>query len=560
MSAKRTNQREKCSELETLLEQERARVKYYQKIAQATGGKGLREIDKLSRIIADGKQTERALSESEEKYRTVLEASPDSVVVYDMEGEVIYLNPAFTRVFGWTLEELAGKTIGNVPEENQPETRMMIDKVMAGEAFSGIQSRRYTKGGSIVHVSISAAVYRDREGTPMGSVFNLRDITEQKKLEARLQQAQKMEAVGTLAGGIAHDFNNLLMAVQGNVSLMLFNVKPSHPYYERLKSIEKQIERGAKLTSQLLGYARRGKYEVKPISLNRLVEETADAFGRTKKEITIRRALAQDLFAMEADEGQIEQILLNLYVNAADAMPGGGQLVLKTRNATHEEITNKPYEVKPGNYVLLTVTDAGTGIDKATQQRIFEPFFTTKEMGRGTGLGLASVYGIVKGHGGYIDVNSRKGRGTTFSIYLPASEKRVSKPVKGSEQVIKGSETILLVDDEETVLDLGAQMLEQLGYTVIEAKGGAEAIEIYKTRRDDIDLVMLDMIMPEISGGEVCVAIKEINPQVRVLLSSGYSIEGQASAILKRGCDGFIQKPFSVERLSMSVGEILGKK
>jgi CheY-like chemotaxis protein len=369
-----------------------------------------------------------------------------------------------------------------------------------------------------------------------------------------------MEAVGTLAGGIAHDFNNLLMAIQGNVSLMLFNVNPSHPYYERLKSIEKQIERGAKLTSQLLGYARRGKYEVKPIDLNRLVEETADTFGRTKKEIIIRREPAQDLFAIEADEGQIEQILLNLYVNAADAMPGGGQLVLKTRNATHEEIKDKPYEVKPGNYVLLTVTDAGTGIDKATQKRIFEPFFTTKEMGRGTGLGLASVYGIVKGHGGYIEVDSRKGRGTTFSIYLPASEKRVSKPVKGGEQVIKGTETILLVDDEEAVLDLGAQMLEQLGYTVIEARGGAEAIEIYKTRRGSIDLVMLDMIMPEISGGDVCVAIKEINPQVRVLLSSGYSIEGQACTILKRGCDGFIQKPFSVEQLSMSVGKILGEK
>jgi len=201
MSVKKTNRREECSELETLLEQERARVKYYQKIAQATGGKSLREIDKLSRIIAEGKQTERALRESEEKYRTVLEASPDSVVVYDMEGKVIYLNPAFTRVFGWTLEDLSGKTIDHVPEENRPETRMMIDKVLAGEAFSGIQSRRYTKGGSIVHVSISAAVYRDREGTPMGSIFNLRDITEQKKLEVRSTTTGPEDGGGGNPGG-----------------------------------------------------------------------------------------------------------------------------------------------------------------------------------------------------------------------------------------------------------------------------------------------------------------------------------------------------------------------
>ena len=462
MPHKQVDWPKKCSELEVLLKEERARVRYYQDIALEAEEKRLREVDELSRIIANSKRPDRALGESEEKYRTVVEASPD---------------PA------------------------------------------------------------------------------------RKKLEAQLQQAQKMQAIGTLAGGIAHDFNNLLMAIQGNASLMLIDVDPSQPHYERLRNIEKQVERGAKLTSQLLGYARRGKYEVKPIDLNRLVEETVETFGRTKKEITIRSELAPDLFAIEANEGQIQQVLFNLYVNAADAMPvpGGGHLIIKTRNATHEDMKDKPYEVKPGKYALLIVTDTGTGMDKKIQERIFEPFFTTKEMGQGTGLGLASVYGIVKSHGGYIDVISRKGHGTTFNVYLPASEEKLDKPVKPGDRIIKGTETILLVDDEEPVLDMGANMLKQLGYTVIRAKSGAEAIEIYETNKHRIDLVVLDMIMPEISGGEVYDRIKEINPNVKGLLSSGYSIEGQATRILERGCDGFIQKPFTEKQLSLSVRRILDK-
>ena len=288
-----------------------------------------------------------------------------------------------------------------------------------------------------------------------------------------------------------------------------------------------------------------------------MVEETADTFGSTKKEIIIRREPAQDRFAIEADEGQIEQILLNLYVNAADAMPGGGQLVLKTRNATHEEIKDKPYEVKPGNYVLLTVTDGGTGIDKETQERIFEPFFTTKEMGRGTGLGLASVYGIVKGHGGYIDVDSRKGQGTTFSICLPALDKEAAEEKLIHEKIERGHETLLLLDDEAMILDVGQEILKELGYAVLIARGGKEAIEIYEENKDTVDVVILDMIMPGMGGGETYDRLKKISPDIKVLLSSGYSIDGQAQEILDRGCDGFIQKPFNVKELSQEVRKIL---
>jgi PAS domain S-box-containing protein len=510
--------------------------------------------------IAERKQAEEALQESEERYRTVLEASPDLVVVYNMEGQVVYINPAFTKVFGWTSEELLGGKIDYIPEDNWPETQMMIDKVLAGKNFSGIESRRYTKQGNIVDVTISAAIYLDRDGNPAGSIHVLRDITERKRLEAQLQYAQKIEAVGTLAGGVAHDFNNLLMGIQGNVSLMLMGMDPARPDYERLKNIEKQIQSGARLTSHLLGYARKGKYEVKPLDLNQLVDETSDTFGRTKKEITIRQELAEELFAIEADPAQIEQVLLNLYVNAADAMPGGGELIVKTVNVTHQDMRGKLYEPKRGSYVLLTVTDTGTGMYQKTMGRIFDPFFTTKEMGRGTGLGLASAYGIIKGHGGYIDVDSKRGRGTTFSIYLPASEKTVQEDAKTPVRFIRGTGTVLLVDDEEAVLEVGQELLEAMGYTVLTAKDGKEAIEVYRKNRNNIDIVVLDVVMPRTGGGEAYDRMKEINPDIKVLLSSGFSIDGEASEILERGCNSFIQKPFTMKELSGEIGAILRKE
>jgi len=391
-------------------------------------------------------------------------------------------------------------------------------------------------------------------------IVTYEDITEKKLLESQLLQARKMEAIGTLAGGIAHNFNNLLMGIQGNTSLMILDTNANHPHYERLTNIEKSVQSGSKLTSQLLGYARGGRYEVKPISINHIITDTSATFSMTRKDITLHQDLEHTLSGVKADQGQIEQIILNIYVNAAEAMPHGGELFITTRNISHTDIKKKSYTIKPGNYILLTIRDTGTGMDKATQAKVFDPFFTTKGLAKGTGLGLASVYGIIKAHGGYIDVESHKGHGTTFFIYLPASTETIGEEIQIPGVIEKGKETILLVDDEEIILDVGEALLTSLGYTVLTAHGGKEALEIVRTTLPSSppDLVILDMIMPSMGGGETYDRMKELHPTIKVLLSSGYSINGQAKEILKRGCDGFIQKPFTLGEVSKAIREVLG--
>lgn len=515
----------------------------------------------VARDITERKRIEDALKQSEEKYRIVLEANPDPVVVYDMEGKVTYFNMAFTNVFGWTLEECFGKSMDVfVPTDAWPETRMMINKVLSGENFSGIETRRYTKEGNIIPVGISGAIYRDKNGNPMGSVINLRDISEQKELEMQFQQAQKMDAIGTLAGGIAHDFNNLLMGIQGCTSLMSFDIDSNNPNFEYLNRIENYIKNASSLTKQLLGFARRGKYEIKPTDVNDIVNKSSEMFGRTKKEITIHKKFHPDIWTVEVDQPQIEQVLLNLYVNAWQAMSGTGDLYLQTENIILNDNDVKPYGLNSGRYVKISVTDTGVGIDENIQHRIFDPFFTTKEVSRGTGLGLASVYGIIKNHSGMINANSKKGEGATFNIFLPASEKKIFKEKMIQKEILMGSETVLLVDDEDMILDVGRDLLEKLGYEVLTVKSGIEAIEIYRTNQKKIDIVILDMVMPKMGGGDTYEKLRDIDPAVKVLLSSGYSIDGQASKILSRGCDGFIQKPFDIKSLSLEIRKILDNK
>jgi len=508
--------------------------------------------------VTEREQAREALVRAKDNWENTFNSINDMVMLLDNEHRIVHVNRATTEGFNTTKESLVGKKCYEaVHGQRHPikECPLIITTRTLKPSTREIAIARI--GRTCI---CSTSPIFDGEGKLTGYTHSLKDLTEWKHLEAQLQQAQKMEAIGTLAGGIAHDFNNLLMGIQGNVSLVLMDMDLTHPYYERLKNIEKQVQSGARLTSHLLGYARKGRYEVSPINLNQLVEEAAYNFGRARKEITIHLDLAEDLYAIEADPGQIEQVLLNLGVNAADAMPAGGDLTLKTANVTHKDMKGQLYEPKPGNYVLLAITDTGAGMDKKTMQRIFEPFFTTKELGHGTGLGLASVYGIMKGHGGYIDVESKKEQGTTFSIYLPASEKEIREIVKTADEIIKGTETVLLVDDEEAVLEVGKALLEAMGYRVLIAKDGKEAVQVYKKNRNEIDIVILDMVMPKMGGGEAYDRMKEIDPDIKVLLSSGFSIDGEAGEILERGCNGFIQKPFNMRELSGKIRGILDKK
>jgi len=498
----------------------------------------------------------KELISSQKHFETILEGMSEGILELTSKAKVVYCNPAATSLLGVPEEKLLAS---DFTEFFGKTDRQRLTKLLDGY---NQRPKTIAEDSPVIfgerQLTIKTLPVKD-EGSET-TVVILNDISLRKNMEAKLLQVQKMEAIGTLAGGIAHDFNNLLMGMQGYVSLMLMDLEASHPHYKNLKGIEGQVESGAELTRHLLDFARGGKYKVKSTDINKLVQKTSEMFGRTKKEINIHAQYQEDIWTVEVDQGQIKQALLNLYVNAWQAMPEGGELRLQTKNTSLDENHVKPFKTGPGNYVEISVGDTGTGMDEKTKKRIFEPFFTTKKMGRGTGLGLASVYGIIKNHGGFINVNSEIGKGTTFDIYLPATEKAIVTKEELSAEVQKGSGTILLVDDEKVIIDVAAEILKTLGYKVILAGSGREAIEIFgdtSCSASAPDLIILDMIMPEMGGGTTYDKLKEIDPNVKVLLSSGYNIDGQATEILKRGCDGFIQKPFNISELSQSIKRVL---
>ena len=334
----------------------------------------------------------------------------------------------------------------------------------------------------------------------------------------------------------------------------------THPFYDRLKIMEDYVHRGSNLTRQLLGFARGGKYEVRSTDLGKFVLRSAEMFGRTKKEISIHHKIGNSLWHVDIDRGQMDQVLLNLFVNAWQAMPDGGNLSISVENVELSKKDITALHATQKRFVKLTVSDTGIGMDENTKSRIFEPFFSTKERGRNTGMGLASVYGIIKNHGGYVNVDSKPAAGTSFTIYLPASDNKAEDEPKKDTRIHKGVETILLIDDEQMIIEITSKMLEKLGYKVLTATSGKQGIDIFQNSRKKIDLVILDMIMPGLSGKEAFDILRQKNPTVKVLLSSGFSVDSQAKDIMAAGCKGFIQKPFTMAQLSRKLREILDHK
>jgi PAS domain S-box-containing protein len=512
----------------------------------------------ISRDITSRHQSEIALQESEARFRDMAELLPETIFETDLEGHLTYANKSGFNHFQFTPEDLEkGLCVeAIIAPSHHARLKANASRILAGEDLGLNEYTALRKDGSRFPVMArSAAIVK--EGRPAGLRGFLIDISDRKRLEVQFQQAQRMESIGTLAGGIAHDFNNLLMGIQGRAQLLQRGVDMATPQMEHLQSILDHVHSATGLTGQLLGFARAGKYDPKATDLNALIEKTVDMFGRTRKELRIHQNLAGDLMAVMVDRNQIEQVLLNLLVNAWQAMPEGGDITVETHNVAQSEKEMRTDNLAPGDYAAITVSDTGVGMDAATRERIFEPFFTTKPRGRGTGLGLASAYGIIRNHNGVIRVTSSPGNGTAFTILLPAAEDEPASDIAPMQEITPGTETVLLVDDEEMILAVAADMLKTLGYRVISARGGQAALSLYVEKGKQIDLVLLDLIMPDRSGKETFAQLKALNPQVRVLLSSGYSIDGEAAAIMQQGCGGFIQKPFDLKQLSNKLREVL---
>lgn len=531
----------------------------------------LDENGELSRVIEHlrditrEKAAESELKEAHERLTTILDSIEAHIYVADIESHrILFINRKMKEDFQRDLvgsicyEAFRGET---KPCDHCTNPRLLDASgapcgVIVWEASNPITGRWYLNcdrairwvDGHMVRLQIATDITQTKKFEQ-----------ERTRMEMQLQQAQKFEAIGTLAGGIAHDFNNLLMGIQGRASLMMIELAPPHPHLEHLHAIEEYIRSATDLTKQLLGFARGGKYQVTPFDINELLLTSASMFGRTKKEIRVHTQCQGAPLVVEADRGQIEQVLLNMFVNSWQAMPEGGELCLETKAVELDEAFCRPHQIPAGRYVRVTVADTGIGMSAATRQRVFDPFFTTKEKGRGTGLGLASAYGITKNHGGLITVESEEGHGATFTVYLPASDKEIGPEISLQGTLLKGWETILLVDDEDMILDVGRCMLEKLGYRVLPARGGQEAVEALGRANHDIQLVILDLIMPEMDGGKTFDRLRAIRPDLRVLLSSGYALDRQAEEIMRRGCNGFIQKPFTISELSNKVRAILDR-
>ncbi|MBW1989041.1 MAG: PAS domain S-box protein [Deltaproteobacteria bacterium] len=515
-----------------------------------------------ARDVTHLKRAQKDLEERERLRNSILQSVSDGIFTLDENFHYLLFNRAMEDITG--LERGRAVNSGKTPWELFPAlagqgARNLFLRAMSGEKVQNEAS--YPHRGRDTRRTLETYLpLWSAGGRITGIVGVVRDVTrelelekERRKLENMLSTAQRLEAIGTLAGGTAHNFNNLLMGISGNTTLARLSLDENHPAQEKLEKVEKLVASGSALTAQLLGYASQGSYGKAPCSLNELVTETASTFLESVANVRLEMDLEPDLSPVLADAGQMEQVLLNLYVNAVEAMPDGGTLTIRTENTDHTPMAGRHYDAKPGAYVRLSVTDTGVGMDSEALERIFEPFFTTKGMSHGTGLGLASAYGIVKGHGGYIHADSTVGKGSCFEIFLPVAAPQAEAPPRPA---LRGPRKILVVDDDRTILDATGSMLRKMGFSFLAAENAAEALEILAAH-PDADLILLDLILPDMAAADAFAAIKRHNPSVRVVLTSGWSLDHRSRQLLDSGCDGFLQKPFTMAALEEKIRQAL---
>jgi|CXWL01.1.fsa_nt_gi PAS domain S-box-containing protein len=527
-------------------------------------------VQGIARDITERKRIDDELRESEQKYRAILDNIEDGYFEVDIEGNLTFFNDSLCDIFGYSRIELLGMNNRTfMDDENARKVYQTFNQVYR----TGIPARAFDweiirKDGTMRFIEASVSQRKDPKGQSIGFRGVLRDITARKEAEEalrfseeQLRQSLKLEAVGQLAGGIAHDFNNLLTAITGYSQLSLRKLPADDPVRTNVEEIAKAGERAAALTRQLLAFSRKQVLTPTVHNLNTVITEIEKMLKRLIREnIELRTVLAPDLGNIKADPGQIEQVIVNLAVNARDAMPHGGTLTIATQNIEiGQEYVSGHIAVEPGKYIKMTVTDTGEGMDEKTRSRIFEPFFTTKAVGSGTGLGLSTVHGIVSQSGGSIQVYSEPGHGTTFKIYLPCVDENVQRPRWRDEpgEDLSGNETILLVEDEDVVRGLVREILIEKGYTVLEAASGKGALSICSTYEKPIDLLFTDIVMPKMSGDELSVKVVKLRPDIKVLFMSGYTDESVAHRGIIESNAPFIEKPFTPEALARKVRAVL---
>jgi len=515
----------------------------------------------LQAEIADRKRAEADLRQVNDTLRAVIQASPLAIVGLDLDGNVRSWNRAAEEMFGWSEQEVLGRPLPTVPEQERQEFEKLLGAAARGEVLTGLERRRRRKDGSTIDVRIWTSPLCDATGAITGEITIMADFTERKRLEEQLVQAQKMEAVGRLAGGVAHDFNNLLTVISGYGHMLANGLRPGDPLRGCAEEVLKAAERAAALTNQLLAFSRRQSIQPRVVDLNALVANMERMLSRViGEDIELETVLRPDIGPVRVDPGRIEQVIMNLAANARDAMPHGGKLFIETANVELSQASDSSQSgLHTSLYVMLAISDTGHGMDAETKSRLFEPFFTTKEKGKGTGLGLPTVYGIVKQHEGEIWVYSEPGKGSTFKIYLPRADHAASdgEPASRRARLYRGSETILLVEDEEGVRRLVREVLGLRGYRVLEASSGPQAIEIAGQYHGPIHLLLTDVVMPHMSGGEVAKELRSMRPKIRVLFLSGYTDRVVVDhGVVPVGAD-FLEKPFTPDVLARKVRAVL---